>query len=412
MTTDEVKIPAASGTGDSSQCGFSVAICGDLIAIGAPFAGFGNGFPGQVYLFMRDRNDPERWNQTALLSGSGTRNGDGFGWAVSLSGTKVVVGAPYAGSGGKDPGRVYVFERNPGEKTGWSEVSILSASDANDGDWFGSTVSLYGNTLAVGSPRPCSVSNCGGRVYLFERDSTAGGRNLWKEASILSASDTECNDHFGSAISLCADILLVGAYYADQKASNRGKAYLFQRSCREGKNWKEIKILSASDESDYNQFGCSVSVSGTLAVIGDDQAVSPDTCRGKAYVFHKDCGGVDNWGEVRNFTARDKESCDEFGFSVAVSGSTVVIGAARAASGGHQRGQAYVKDFAPELTGYAVSHGVPACRIPPMTPVGILSLIHNLRTGIQPPGQIQPVKAEKFSGILKPDSEKPPIFRK
>ena len=104
----------------------------------------------------------------------------------------------------------------------------------------------------------------------------------------------------------------------------------------------EVKKLTASDAQADDQFGGSVAVSGDTAVVGAEYEDGVGNSRGAAYVFERDQGGADNWGEVTKLTASDAQADDQFGWSVAVSGDTAVVGAYQEDAGGSQAGAAYV----------------------------------------------------------------------
>ena len=104
----------------------------------------------------------------------------------------------------------------------------------------------------------------------------------------------------------------------------------------------EVKKLLASDAEFFDLFGLSVAVSGDIAVVGASVESTAATNAGAAYVFQRDQGGADNWGEVKKLTASDAQAGDLFGFNVAVSGDTAVIGAREEDAGGGDAGAAYV----------------------------------------------------------------------
>ena len=201
-----------------------------------------------------------------------------------------------------------------------------------------------------------------GQVYVFSKDQ--GGANNWGLVKILSASDKATGDGFGTSVTVSGDIAVVGAVGADSGGINRGQVYVFSKDQGGANNWGLVKILSASDKADYDNFGSSVAVSSDTVVVGADGADFGGTNRGQVYVFSKDQGGANNWGQVKILSASDKSKDDFFGESVAISGDTSVVGAQGADSGGTDRGQAYVfQNTSITVTGpdggegYAISHG-------------------------------------------------------
>ncbi len=95
------------------------------------------------------------------------------------------------------------------------------------------------------------------------------------------------------------------------------------------------QLETPADGAMYDWFGYSVSVSGDILVVGAHQAtVSGNWKQGAAYVFTRNQGGADAWGQVARLTAADGAADDWFGTSVLVSGDTLVVGAHGAAVGG------------------------------------------------------------------------------
>jgi hypothetical protein len=109
---------------------------------------------------------------------------------------------------------------------------------------------------------------------------------------------------------------------------NQGSAYIFERNQGGPNNWGEVKNLTASDGAARDVFGRSVAIHGDTAIVGassDDSGSNID--QGSAYIFERNQGGPDNWGEVKKLTASDGAASDAFGASVAIHGDTVIAGA-------------------------------------------------------------------------------------
>jgi len=265
---------------------------------------------------------------------------DYFGWSVAVSGDTVVVGAWGANSGGTDRGQAYVFSRNQGGTNTWGLVMTLIASDQTDFDWFGYSVAVSGDTVVVGAPYASSGGAYGGQAYVFSRNQ--GGTNTWGQVKVLSASDQADYNKFGYSVAVSGDTVVVGAYYADSGGSYRGQAYIFSRNQGGTNFWGQVKVLSASDKADFNYFGWSVAVSGNTVVVGATNSYSWGVYGGQAYVFSRNQGGTNTWGQVKILSASDKEEGNYFGYSVAVSEDTGVVGAYGAYSGGVDGGLAYV----------------------------------------------------------------------
>ncbi len=297
----------AAGDGDADdQFGWSVAIAGDVAIVGARND---DGARGAAYLLARDQGGAGAWGQLAKLTASDGKAGDELGYSVAISGDTLVVGA-YAADSSR--GAAYVFARKSGA---WGEVRRLTASDGKAGDSFGRSVGISGDTLVVGAD---NHANTRGAAYVFSRD--RGGAGAWGQAAKLIAADGEDGDSFGWSVAIAGQTALVGARGDD---GSRGAAYLFSRDQGGAGAWGQVKKLTAAGGSARAFFGYSVAVSGPTAVVG---AHASDGLRGAAYVFSRD-PGAGGWSEVKKLTAADGAARDFFGAAVAVAGDTVVVGA-------------------------------------------------------------------------------------
>lgn len=198
----------------------------------------------------------------------------------------------------------------------WGEVEKLRASDASDR--FGTSVAISGEAAVVGADGNGDYGPGSGAAYVFERQEGA-----WGEVQKLLASDGVAVDSFGESVGISGEIVVVGARNHSDNGPRSGAAYVFERDA-EGV-WVEVQELLASDGASEDEFGRSVAVSGETVVVGAWEHGDNGSRSGAAYVFERDAAGV--WSEVRELLASDGASDDFFGWSVAVSGETVVVGA-------------------------------------------------------------------------------------
>ncbi len=347
------KITASDG-GGGDAFGDSVAISGDTIVVGSPSAQVGNNLgQGAAYVFERSAGGPNNWGETRKLLASDGAAQDRFGDSAGVSGDTLIIGAPQHSVGNKAfQGAAYVFERNQGGPNNWGEIKKLLSSDGVSGDQFGSSAAISGNTLVVGAPQH-SVGNEAfrGAAYIFERNQ--GGADFWGEVKQLLASDGAQNDQFGFSVAMSGDALIVGAR-SDMVGSNvtQGSAYIFERNQGGINNWGETRKLTASDGTTSDFFGSSVAISGDTAVVGSlFDNVGNNADQGSAYLFERNQGGPNNWGEVRQLLASDGAANDAFGNSVGVSGDTAIVGAFRDDVGiNSDQGSAYIFNNPPAPT--------------------------------------------------------------
>jgi hypothetical protein len=138
---------------------------------------------------------------------------------------------------------------------------------------------------------------------------------IGKQLAELKGSDTVAGDGLGSSVAISGSTAIVGAY---DHAKDAGRAYVFTMT---GSSWHQVAELQGSDTVAGDEFGSSVAVSGTTAIVGaGDHAEHA----GRAYVFTKTPGG---WKQVAELKGSDTMAGDYFGWSVAISGATAVVGA-------------------------------------------------------------------------------------
>lgn len=279
-----------------------------------------------------------------------------------------------------DSGSVYVFRRDDNGTpldTGddrWVEEAKMTASDAAAGDNFGFAVSISGDRAVVGAWHDDDVGNDSGSAYVFRRDDNATPLeptdDSWIEEDKLTASDAAAYDNFGIAVSISRDRAIVGSWLDDDAGSLSGSAYVFRRDnhgtpTEPGDDfWVQEDKLTASDAAAGDEFGKSVSINGDWAAVGayeDDDACAddpdPECDSGSAYVFKRDDNGTptepgdDFWVQTAKLTASDSAANDFFG-RVAV-GSDHVIAGSLDDEAGEQAGSIYVFPLARECADLA-----------------------------------------------------------
>ena len=287
------------------------------------------------------------------LKAAGVDANDTFGTSVAVSGdgTTVVVGVPgedsnatgidgnAANNSTAGSGAAYVFARVAAE---WSQQAYLKASNTALGNAFGKAVSISsdGSTIAIGAP---NRNTSAGAVYVFVRN----GASWAQQGAALTASNTESNDRFGTALALSANgsILAIGATGEDSdgtgsgnnSAADAGAAYVFTRS---GALWTQQAYIKASNAQAGDLFGgaLALTAAGNMLTVGatdedsastainGDQANNGALGAGAIYVFSNN--GV-TWVQGAYIKAPNAEPIDHFGAAVALSadGNTLAVGA-------------------------------------------------------------------------------------
>jgi hypothetical protein len=306
--------------------GFSVALRPDTVFVGATETTAGKRSAGTVHMFERR---PTGWVRAGVLSVPAAIVKDPFGVSMSAEGDTLVVGAQFADDRGTDAGMAYVFDRVDGR---WQQTGILFASDGSAGDQFGLTVSVSGDTIAIGARLAKTHGPGAGAAYVFTRN----GRR-WDEVQKLVASDAAAGDLFGR-VSLDKDVLLVSADLNDDQGANAGKVYCFRK--RDGRWVEDAKIL-ANDGMSGDEFGVTLALQNGLAVFGALGARTRSQPSGAAYAFDLRNGG---WAQIVRLAASDAHAGQGFGSAVAAGADTIAVGAPDMGSRTSGMGAVYIFD--------------------------------------------------------------------
>lgn len=310
----EQKVIAADGQANA-LFGFRVLVAGDLAFVSSPSPLAG---PGSVYVYERNG---DVWGEVQKISGTppeGSPPGwsDFFGWSLALSGDTLVVGAPDVFGPMMGPvGGAYVFTRS-GEGI-WEESQLLGAPVPATLDMFGGTTAFSGDALLVGA---WSRNASQGAMYVFQHDG-----NAWAMTQEVTASDGQQGDghQFGSDIAADGDRVLVGAAGPDWTSGDysQGAVYVFENNAG---TLSELQRLTPADGAPGDQFGFSVALSGTQALVGAPAAdIGANDHQGAAYVF--DASGGD-FAEVAKLTAAEGATFDQLGQAVALHDGLAVVG--------------------------------------------------------------------------------------
>ena len=331
----------ASDADSGDEFGRSVAISGDYIIVGAHREDGAGIDCGAAYIYARNQGGTDNWGEVVKLTTSSPESDAQFGYSISIDGDFAIVGALYEdGVGGLDRGAAYVYGRNQGGSDNWGQVVRLTSSDAADSDYFGFSVSIDGDFAIVGAHYEDGLGSDRGAAYVYGRNQ--GGSDNWGQVVKLTASDTSDSDRLGMSVDISGDYAVVGTTYKDDGGSNRGAAYIYGRDEGGADNWGEVVILTASDGEDSDYFGCSASIDGDYVLVGALYEDGGGVNYGAAYIYGRNSGGQDNWGEMMKLTASDAENGDQFGLSVSIDGDYALVGATFEDQGGSNSGAIYI----------------------------------------------------------------------
>ena len=265
--------------------------------------------------------------QQAKLTASDGAPDDLLGESVAVQGDTIVAGAPGATvNGNSGQGAVYVFVKPRGGWTSATETAKLTASDGLAGDSLGGP-GLGSNAVGISGDTIVAgaVGFRAGAVYVFVKPK--GGWRSETQTAKLTASDG--GGQLGISVGIDGGTIVAGAYDANGNQASTGAAYVFVEPKGGWRSETETAKLIASDGASGDEFGWSAAIDGSTVVVGSPGATVTNNLSGPgaAYVFVEPKGGWRSETEAAKLTASDGASGDALGISVVVAGDTVVAGA-------------------------------------------------------------------------------------
>lgn len=313
--------------------GYSVSISGTRILVGAHFDDFGNGRAGSAYVFDLNRQTPA--TPIATFNNPTPSGNDQFGRSVAISGSLALVASYQDDTVALNAGSAYVYDVASATPT--TVLATLNTPSPTAGDGFGTTVALSGNILVVGSPLDDSGAADSGCVFVFNLASPTPANPIAK----INNPSPATNDQFGNSVAISGSIVVVGSHLDDTGATDSGSVYVFDLA--NGPPAAPIHTIPNPTPATVDLFGFAVAISGQRIVAGahgDDTGASG---AGSAYVF--DLSKPSPTVPVATLNNPEPGLNDQFGYSVGISGSRVVAGARQDSQGASSAGSAYVFDI-------------------------------------------------------------------
>ena len=317
----------------NDEFGFAVAISGFRVLVASPADDTGATDAGSAYIF--DLNSATPAVPVITLNHPTLTAGDRFGRAADISGSRVVVGAYLNDTGAGDSGCAYVYDVSSGTPT--VPVATLNNPTPSLSDWFGRAVAVDGTRVVIAAALDNTGASDAGSAYVY--DLSSGTPAL--PVATLNNPSPAVNDQFGGSLTISGTRVLVGAYLDDTGATDAGSAYVYEVSS--GTPTVPILALNNPGLAVNDQFGTTVAVSGNLMVVGAPYDDTGAADAGSAYVYDLTSGTP----TMPIFTLNNPgaEVSDYFGISVAISGQRVVVGAHGDNTGAVNAGSAYVYDL-------------------------------------------------------------------
>ncbi len=316
---------------DTDKVGYSVSMSGNYAII--PAWGYQSN-KGRAHIYELSNGT---WTEIQQITASDGYSQAKFGRNAAISGNYAIISQP---GNTNTQGCVYIFELSNGT---WTEKQKLKPTDSVNGDEFGWSVAINGNYAIVGCrSRSVNGNSFTGSAYIFERSNgnwgtVVFGETYRTETQKIAPSELASGDQFGFSVAISGSNALVSSVANDDYGTRTGSAYIFENS---NGTWTEKQKLLASDKAGGDNFGHFVSIDGNNAIIGSRGDNEAGSFTGAAYLFQF---SNDTWSETKKFLASDKAERDFFGSSVAINGNYAIVGSTdEDNSGKTNSGAAYI----------------------------------------------------------------------
>ena len=272
-------------------------------------------------------------NESKKLTATDGGANDWFGYAVDIDYDTVVVAALLNDEDDvlmenvPNAGAVYVFAKPvDGAWAGATQVARLTSSKPQEDHRLGTSVAVSGDVVVAGAPVGGHVGPSDyGAALVFVKPETGWSDDT--ENGVLTASDPTGADGFGVSVDIDTDTIAVGAFRHTAAVSNSGAGYVFVKPDSGWASATESAKLTASDAAQKDGLGSSIAIHGETILIGAFENITPRQGAGKAYIYTASAGSWADAAEMAKLTAMVRADGDNFGASVALDGSTILVGA-------------------------------------------------------------------------------------
>ncbi len=270
-------------------------------------------------------DEAQDWARIAKQFASDGASLDEYGVSVAIDGDYAIVGSNKKGANGQNPGAAYILFRDKNGPNAWGQVAVLTDPNGMPGDNFGASVAIAGGVAAVGSPFDDTTVGNEGSVSIFYKSPSNPAQ--WVYHTKITIAGADGGDNLGKSVALSGDRLIAGATGDDAFGANAGAAYIFSRNQGGADNWGQVAKLLATTGNANDNFGASVDIDSDYAIVGANGVDGFQQDVGAAYIYGKNQFGPNTWGQVAKLQASAQNMNDNFGVSVAISGAWALVGA-------------------------------------------------------------------------------------
>jgi len=272
-------------------------------------------------------DEAQDWARIAKQYGSDGATLDEYGVSVAIDGDYAIVGSNKKGPSGQSAGTAYILFRDKNGPNAWGQIAVLTDPGGMPGDNFGASVAISGGVAAVGSPFDDTAIGNEGSVSIFYQSPT--NPSQWTYHTKVTIVGPDGGDLMGTSVALSGDQLIAGAIGNDASGANAGAAYVFSRNQGGADTWGQVAKLLATTGNANDNLGISVDIDDKYAIVGANGVDGFQQEVGAAYIFGKNQFGTNTWGQVAKLQAASQNMNDNFGASVAISGPWALVGADR-----------------------------------------------------------------------------------
>jgi hypothetical protein len=317
----------------NERFGISVSVSGNWAVVGCLL---GDAQGGSAYAYDLSVGKPPA--PVFELRNPNPSPSDGFGTNVAVSGTRIAVSSPGDDTDGVDSGRVYVYDAASATPT--APIAALHKAVPMVQDYFGGMVAISGTRIVVGHSLDDTNGTNAGAAYVFNLQAASPSTPvavLARPAFLANA-----HDYFGESVAISGARVLVSFRWDDTGAHAAGSVYVYDVTS--GQPAGPLLTWYNPTPQDGDEFGSSVAISGSRAIIGAplDDTVTWDA--GSAYVY--DLDGATPFSSIKTLNSRRLASVVQYGGPAALSGMKVVLGANTDGAQQLEEGSARVYDLA------------------------------------------------------------------
>jgi len=285
--------------------------------------------------------------QVAKFQPAATAPGDMAGTAVDIHEDLLVIGAPYSSSYGFQSGNAFVYQWSGSE---WAYVTALSAPSTSDNDYFGMSVAINGDWIAVGAPGESGFDPESGAVHLFAVTDTG----ISYSQTVYDA-QSGASHAFGWSLDMTASLLVAGAPYASNLGVSDGTATVFRLA---GGVWSSDGWLESPSGTDqeYNGYSVALTESSTLGELVLLGAPGSSSNAGAVHTYYFDLA----WLPGEQLVSGDQAVDHSYGYSVAVDGDLIAVGEPGNDTTFTDAGRAWLHTYIPGLEFVTLTYLEPA----------------------------------------------------